>query len=84
MESARSFLQTQGIHAHKQPTHGEEVIFQVAEKKMIADSGDRVLSAQVPTEALQFACGYTIDVILVFDQESRFKQVYIQRFPVRP
>ena len=84
MESARSFLQTQGIDAYEQSPQNGEVIFQVADKKIIADAGDRVLSAQAPTDALQFPCGYRVDVILRFGKDNRLKQDYIQRFRIYP
>lgn len=80
IESARSFLQKQGVITYEDLAQNEDAVFQVADNKMMAGAGDTVISAPVPTDALEFPCGFRIDVILVFGNDRMLKREHIERF----
>lgn len=84
IDSARSLLQRQGVAPYEAQARNEEVVFQVADKKMTAGAGDTVISAQIQSEALQFPCGFRIDVILVFGNDGILRQEHIERFRLCP
>lgn len=84
IESARSFLQKQGVPTSEELARNDEVVVQVADKKITAGAGDTVISGQVLTDAMQFPCGFRIDVILVFGNDARLRQEHISRFRLCP
>lgn len=80
IESARSFLQKQGVITYEDLAQNDEAVFQVADNKMMAGAGDTLISAPVPTDALEFPCGFRIDVILIFGNDRMLKKEHIERF----
>jgi hypothetical protein len=84
LASAQAFLRRRGIDSYEYSANSEEVAPQRANVKVVAEPGDRILSARVPTEAQQFPCSYRIEVILVFDRQEKLKQSSIARSPLCP
>jgi hypothetical protein len=84
LEHARGVLRSQGIQFWEQVQKSDSVILTRPEGDISAASGDSVVSAQIPTNAGQFPCGYRIDVVLVFNNERRLRERYIHRFRICP
>ena len=84
LTSARAFLRGRGIDSYEYSATSEEVVLQRANVRIIAQPGDHVLSARVPTAAEQFPCSYRIDVVLVFDRQEKLQESNISRFPLCP
>jgi hypothetical protein len=70
LDSARAFLRGQGIDSYEHEKKVEEIVLQRADLKIVAQPGERVLSARVDTEAQQFPCSYSIEVVLLIDQQG--------------
>ena len=84
LTSARAFLRGRGIDAYEYSATSEDVVLRRATVKVMAQPGDHVLSARVPTAAQQFPCSYDIEVILVFDRQEKLKQSDISRIGICP
>jgi hypothetical protein len=52
--------------------------------KIAANPGEYVISSRHPTEAWQFLCSEQLNIILVFDEQSRLIRRYIGRFHMCP
>lgn len=48
------------------------------------EAKNRVLTAQLPTKAWEFPCGYDLRVLLVFDQEQKLRRKYMTMLPLCP
>jgi hypothetical protein len=83
LEQAQGVLRSQGIEfwEHIQESDGK---LTWPEGSLNASSGDIILSAQIPTDAGQFPCGYRIDVFLAFSKDRRLTDRYIHRFRICP
>jgi hypothetical protein len=84
LDAARAFLHQRGISTYEEEVKSEQVVFQDVRTKLIAEPGERILSARVPTEAGQFPCGYRIDIHLVFDRDNILQRRRIERFQLCP
>jgi hypothetical protein len=62
----------------------EEPIQQNAHTKIVAEPGDRFISASIDTNAEQFPCNYKIQLVLVFAAEESLRERYIERRPICP
>jgi hypothetical protein len=52
--------------------------------RISANAGEHVISSRHPTDAWQFPCGEQLNIILVFDEQSRLIRRYIGRFHMCP
>ena len=84
LEQARGALGSEGIRFWEQVQQSDRVVLTRPEGSISAASGDTVISAQIPTNAGQFPCGYRIDIVLVFGKERRLTERYIHRFRICP
>jgi hypothetical protein len=84
LAQARGLLRSQGIEFWEVVEKYDSIISTRPEGRLSAASGDTVVSAKVWTEALEFPCGYRIDVILVFGKEGRLTDRYIHRLRICP
>jgi hypothetical protein len=75
-----------GSHIEFSEANGWEngVLLQRPEKTIKTQSGDRVISVRLPTEAAQFPCTYEIQAILVFGQDQKLRDEYIGQWPLCP
>ena len=84
LDGARAFLRARGADCYEYEIHAEEPILQNSRATIAAKPGDRLISAQIETNAEQLPCGYKIQVALVFGTDDRLKESYIERSPVCP
>jgi hypothetical protein len=84
LEQARGVLRSEGIQFWEQIQESDGIVLSRPEGSLSAASGDTVVSAQIPTNAGQFPCGYRIDVVLVFDKERTLRERFIRRFRICP
>jgi len=84
LDAARAFLRARAVNSHEYDISAEEPILQNARAKIVAKPGDRLISAQIDTEAQQFPCGYKIQVALVFGADGSLRERYIERSPICP
>lgn len=84
LAAGRAFLSARTVNPFEYEVHAEEPILQNAHATIVAKPGDRVVSAQIDTEAEQFPCGYKIQVVLVFGADQRLRDRYIERMPICP
>jgi hypothetical protein len=84
LEAGRAFLRASSVDSHEYEISAEEPVFQNAHAKIMARPGDRLISAQIESEAEQFPCSYKIQVVLVFGPDERLREEYIERTPLCP
>jgi len=84
LNSVRAFLRSQGIEAYEYEPKAEEIFLQRTDLQIVAEPGERVISARVDTQAQQFPCSYRIQVVLLIDQQGKVKRRYIARSPLCP
>jgi len=84
LDAARGFLRARAVDSHEYEISDEEPILRNAHTTIVARPGDRLISAQIDTEAEQFPCSYRIQVALVFGADGRLRQEYIERSPLCP
>jgi hypothetical protein len=83
LDGVRAVLQSKGIQFREETEASQSVVLDDGKGGSItAASGDRVVSARLQTEANQFPCGYDIQIVLLFGQDERMKQQYVQRLPL--
>lgn len=84
MDGARALLSARGVSCYEYEIHTEGPILQNSRATILAKPGDRLISAQIETNAEQLPCGYKIQVALVFGTDDRLRESYIERSPVCP
>jgi hypothetical protein len=84
LEEARRVLRSQGIVFGERVEESDEVVLTRPGTSISATAGDRVVFAQIQTNAGQFPCGYRIDVVLVFGKQEKLRDRFIHRFPICP
>jgi hypothetical protein len=84
VDGARAFLRAHGVTCYEYEIHTEGPILQNSRATILAKPGDRLISAQIETNAEQLPCGYKIQVALVFGTNDRLRESYIERRPVCP
>lgn len=81
---AEASMRTEGIQYWEHTYEATANVLSRADARIDAAAGDLVLSARVPTNAFRFPCGYDIELLLVFGQDQKLKQRYINRMRVCP
>jgi hypothetical protein len=84
LDVARAFLRSRSVNCHEYEISVEGPILYNAHAKIVAKPGDRLISAQIDTEAEQFPCSYHIEVVLLFGEDERLRDEYIERSPTCP
>jgi hypothetical protein len=84
VETARRGLSSQGIAFREETVTSQTVLLERQNRSISAAPGDHYISARVETEAVQYPCGYVIQVILLFGQDERMKDQYVQRERICP
>lgn len=85
LDGVRAVLHSKGIQFREETEASQSVVFDDGKGGSItAAPGDQVVSARLQTEANQFPCGYDIQIVLLFGQDERMKQQYVQRLRVCP
>jgi hypothetical protein len=84
LDGARGILSARGVNYYEYEIHTEGPILQNSRATVLAKPGDRLISAQIETNAEQLPCSYKIQVALVFGADDRLRKSYIERSPVCP
>lgn len=84
LDAARAFLRASAVNSYEYEIRAEEPILQHAHTTIVARPGDRLISAQIDTDAEQFPCSYKIQVALVFGADKRLRERYIEQSPICP
>jgi hypothetical protein len=84
VETARRVLSSQGIAFREKTVTLPTVVLERENRKISAAPGDHYIWARAETGAVQYPCGYVIQVILLFGQDERMKDQYIRRLRICP
>jgi len=84
LDHSRAFLQARGIKPYVEKKSLQPVTLQRGPTKIVAQPGDQLISARIPTEAGQFPCGYAIEVLLIFDTNEKLEQSHIDSLRICP
>jgi hypothetical protein len=82
--TARRVLSSQGIAFREKTVTLPTVILERENRKISAAPGDHYIWARAETGAVQYPCGYVIQVILLFRQDEKMKDQYIHRLRICP
>jgi hypothetical protein len=84
LENARTVLQSRQIRFQEVTETSPMQILDEPGRSMTAAAGDRVLSARLETDAVEFPCSYDIEVVLLFGPDERLKDQYVHRLRLCP
>jgi hypothetical protein len=80
VEATRAVLRSKGIEFSDNTETAQGIVFDDGKgHRIIAALGNRVLAARQHTEAWAFPCGYDIQLVLLFGQDEKLSQEYIER-----
>jgi hypothetical protein len=80
----RDFLRSRKIEFYEVELRDQQEITRRGGPPMIAQAGDRLISARVFTDAGQWPCGYAIEVALIFDANDALKDSRVNRLRLCP
>ena len=83
-ETARGVLSSQGVAFREKTVTSQTVLLERQNRSISASPGDHYFSARIETGAVQYPCGYVIQVILLFGQDEKMKDQYVQRERICP
>jgi hypothetical protein len=84
LDSARAFLQKQGVNSYEFESRNQETILNKAHTSIVTRPGDRVITAKIDTQVEAFPCGFVVQVVLVFDTDEKLRQPYVERDAICP
>jgi hypothetical protein len=84
LQDARSVLKAKGIQFFESIENSENIVFKGPDRQITAAAGDRVLFSRLQTSASRFPCGHDMEIILLFGQNEKLKERYVQRLPICP
>jgi hypothetical protein len=80
----RDFLRSRKIQFYEVELKDQQEITRRGGPPMIAQTGDRLISARVYTDAGQFPCTYAIEVTLIFGANDTLRESRVNRLRLCP
>jgi hypothetical protein len=84
IDQVRAALQQESIPLNEETEDGAREVLRNRDTQIVASAGDRLVFSRFRTDAVQYPCGYDLQVVVLFAPDGKIKNRYVAPLPICP
>jgi hypothetical protein len=84
IDQVRAALQQESIPLNEETEDGAREVLRNRDTRIVASAGDRLVFSRFRTDAVQYPCGYDLQVVVLFAPDGKIKNRYVASLPICP
>jgi len=84
IDQVRAALQRESIPVHEETENSTREVLRNHDTQIVAAAGDRLVFSRFRTDAVQYPCGYDLQVVVLFAPDGKIKNRYVAALPICP
>jgi hypothetical protein len=84
IDQVRAALERESIPLNEETEDSAREVLRNRDTQIVAAAGDRLVFARFRTDAVQYPCGYDLQVVVLFAPDGKIKNRYIAAMPICP
>jgi hypothetical protein len=84
IDQVRAALQQESIPLNEETEDSAREVLRNRNTQIVASAGDRLVFSRFRTDAVQYPCGYDLQVVVLFAPDGRLKNRYVAALPICP
>jgi len=84
IDQVRAALQQESIPLNEETENSAREVLRNRNTQIVASAGDRLVFSRFRTDAVQYPCGYDLQVVVLFAPDSKLKDRYVAPLPICP
>lgn len=84
IDQVRTTLQQESIPLNEETEDSTREVLQNRNTRIVAVAGDRLVFSRFRTDAVQYPCGYDLQVVVLFAPDGKLKDRYVAPLPICP
>jgi len=84
IDQVRAALQQESIPLNEETEDSAREVLRNRNTQIVAAAGDRLVFSRFRTDAVQYPCGYDLQVVVLFAPDGKLKNRYVAPLPICP
>jgi hypothetical protein len=82
IDQVRAALERESIPLNEETENGTREVLRNRNTQIVASAGDRLIFSRFRMDAVQYPCGYDLQVVVLFAPDGKIKNRYVEPLPI--